>query len=452
MTTTPTTQEEPFWLTLLRWGFKAAWWATRWLVFHAPLIGLLLLAIFLSGTVGGGFMGTVTGLAMIGGAGFLLFSKWDWQVRRIKAAWISERIFKELKKYGDDLVTLQMQVQVQPGDAEGVYRVQVSSNQGHADSEVENMLDVIASDMGASISRVPTGTRQGVVVFDLVLRDPLAEPLTDKAPVLVNPPQSAHGPMTVGVDQIGSPVKLQLYSKQQGGTRIFVAGRSGSGKNSTPTQFLMGAVASGAWDLYLADPKRTEFNWAKDHAVSYASDPEGIVSMLERLQEQMHQRQQQVADSGKQTWDTEQHGRPILFVMDELTAVSTQAGGLDAKQVKHVNSLLVDLSSRARSAGISLLWITQQLSTDAIPSAARQNFDARLCHAVATNMDAKMAIPNSTQGDDLLNPAMIGGELLPDGNLSTVGTFVTGGNFGRKKGRAYYIDNPAKQLQLIEGH
>ena len=115
----------------------------------------------------------------------------------------------------------------------------------------------------------------------------------------------------------------------------------------------MGAVASGAWDLYLADLKRTEFNWAKDHAVSYASDPEGIVSMLERLQEQMHQRQQQVADSGKQTWDTEQHGRPILFVMDELTAVSTQAGGLDAKQVKHVNSLPVDLSSRARSAGIA---------------------------------------------------------------------------------------------------
>ena len=229
MTTTPTTQEEPFWLTLLRWGFKAAWWATRWLCLPRPAHRSAAPGNLpqrhcrrrLHGyrdRPGHDRRGRIPAILQVGLAR-------SGASRRPGSANASSKSSRSTAMtWSPSRCRSRFSLETQ--------RVSTGSRspptRGTQTPRWRSMLDVIASDMGASISPCAHRNTSGRGCLRPALRDPLAEPLTDKAPVLVNPPQSAHGPMTVGVDQIGSPVKLQLYSKQQGGTRIFVAGRSGS--------------------------------------------------------------------------------------------------------------------------------------------------------------------------------------------------------------------------------
>lgn len=393
-----------------------------------------------------GFWQALVTIPVLLGCVWLVRRTWAETLQDARAYKLKCHIFTDFQKYAEGLVSWRRQIVVREGAVPDVFRVSIQSDDGHADEEVVRHFPVLASDLRKSVVHVPDDSDDGQVTAHVLGRDMLQTPLPGPVPVCAAPPASAHDWITIGIDTLAEPVRIPLFLAKAGGLRITIAGRAGSGKGSVQSQLIAGAILSNAFELWLADPKQTEMNWAADRADRYATEADAIVDTLTDLRDAVRNRQAQVAATGHQLWDTSVHGRPLLFVLDELTTVTTEAGGLDRKTVKTACDALVDISARARSAGVTLVVTTQQLSTEAIPSAARANFDLRLSMSVNSEQDAEMAIPGSTRGADLFNPFCIGGTYNTDGSLSTAGTFVLGGMF-MKKGRSHFI--PSDQLRTL---
>ncbi|MGV3148880.1 hypothetical protein [Rothia sp. 11273D007AR] len=370
------------------------------------------------------------------------------EAKRLKLWWLRHRIQQAAQGYRTGVLDHRKAITLHAGEVEGIYRLTLQSAPGYADADVLPFLPVLASDLKAHITTIADPSPfDGQVHAILSFVDLLAQPLGQQAPTLSLPATSSpSSPCTIGINRLGQPVSLPLYAGAHGGVRISVAGRSGSGKNSPVTQLVLHALACG-FTVWLADPKQTELRFAAPAAARYESDPHRIGDMLTELQELMRRRQERVARSGASCWSPQQHGPPILFVFDELTVV-TRGQCAEKKLYESAEAALIDLSQRARSAGISLLWVTQQLSATALPTAARSNFDIRISMSVATSTDAEMAIPGCTHGPDDYNPATIGGSRNPDGTLSTVGTFCIGGDI-IERGRSYYV-SPARAACRVQ--
>lgn len=340
--------------------------------------------------------------------------------------------------------------QVKGENVPGVYEVTFKASPGYTDAHVHTYLDVLRANMGVNVYPLPdTDQKDGTVQCVLITRDLISEKLPVEAtPALREEEIAFDEPCEFGLQKNGEPVAIPLYTKGQGGIRMTVAGRSGAGKNSPVTQLVLHAIAA-KFDLYLCDPKQTELTYAKAASKMYATEVVDMLEVLGEVNALMTKRQKIVAESGYNTWNTEIHGAPVLLVIDEITTLTTPAGGLTKTQVSEAGSLIVNLAARARSAGISLILVTQQLSTDAIPTAARSNFDIRLSMSVPTNTDAEMAIPGSMSGDPEYNPANIGGTYDRNGNLTTAGVFVIGGLF-QAKGRSYFVPSQRAKERVEE--
>src|SRR5699024_4759599 len=85
------------------------------------------------------------------------------------------------------------------------------------------------------------------------------------------------------------------------------------------------------------------------------------------------------------------------------------------------------LLSRGRSAGIALLIMTQQLSTEALPSASRSQIARAVSASVSRSHDATMNVPGCDPDDPLFSPLSLKGTLTKEGRVTSAGLFVVGG-------------------------
>ncbi|MFG2293119.1 MarR family transcriptional regulator [Streptomyces sp. NPDC048603] len=206
---------------------------------------------------------------------------------------------------------------------------------------------------------------------------------------------------SLGVDTVtGEHVTVPL------GERLLIAGRSGAGKSVASRPLLYDASEGETNALVIIDLKQVEGRlW--DHRARVASSPEEVITVVDELEAEMHDRLS-VLPKGQDTWIPTPDRPRITVVVDEGAEVVTAADKVpfpvegDDGKTKVVNrSALPGLESIARmgrAACIDLWWMTQKPTiNDGIPKQIAPQISTSICLAVRTPAEARVVLGEDAQ-------------------------------------------------------
>ena len=175
-----------------------------------------------------------------------------------------------------------------------------------------------------------------------------------------------------------------------------LAGLPGSGKTAAGNILVAGLLSrSDAVDLYVADGKGgADWAWAKaylpDGHYSNADDYSEVLPMLHALRQEMRDR---VAYIARCTGDSNfWHSFPaagfraLVLVLDEVQTWTSPVSS--SKEVKACRdefcALVTELCKKGRSAGVTVVLLTQKPTSDSLPTAIRDVATLKVCFAVST--------------------------------------------------------------------
>lgn len=203
------------------------------------------------------------------------------------------------------------------------------------------------------------------------------------------------GPLTfaIGKDIAGKAVLADLSKMPH----LLIAGQTGSGKSvmiNTIISSLLFRNSPSDLKLILVDPKQVEFGAYNDipHLLSpVINDPEKCISALEWAVIEMDRRLKAMSEVGKRNIGEynslkKEEGMPyIVIIIDELADLMMIAS-------RNVETLIVRLAQKARSAGIHLILATQRPSVDVITGLIKANVPARIAFTTASQVDSRTII------------------------------------------------------------
>lgn len=207
-------------------------------------------------------------------------------------------------------------------------------------------------------------------------------------------------PVYPGVDIMGDPFGFDLANAPH----LLVGGTTGSGKSVTLHALLISLLHSCSpadLQVCLIDPKRVEFNtyqgiphlYAKQ-VVTNASDAGEI---LGNLVIEMENREEQLVQAGARDLDEARHSkrlnlpRIVIFVEEMADLVM---------QNDEIESSLVRLAQKARSAGIHLVLATQRPDAETFSGLLRSNVPSRIALTVQKTSESRIILDDS--GAELL--------------------------------------------------
>lgn len=191
------------------------------------------------------------------------------------------------------------------------------------------------------------------------------------------------------------------YLKLQKGLKINLAdnphliiwGKSGSGKTTLLFSILIQLLIAGT-DVRLVDGK-DEFSsfeafYPQD---KIASDVEDIFKILNEIISIISQRQKFVA---KKVKELNKFGlrafdlglKPVVLVADEIGSL---VAGMDSKQKKEFNSMLVQIVQKGRSVSVFAILATQSPKADILPTEIRSQFSTRILLGNSSGDNQRMA-------------------------------------------------------------
>ncbi|MEM7341853.1 MAG: hypothetical protein AAF467_24630 [Actinomycetota bacterium] len=168
---------------------------------------------------------------------------------------------------------------------------------------------------------------------------------------------------------------------------ITITGITKGGKGITARAIEIHAIRHG-WIVYRANPKPTgEADWLDQHA-SIAHTPEGMWTQSAHVLDLMYERQRLIKRAGVDDWtEVPDIGPRVVYIIDEganlISPVIRDERKLFAQAT---SSNITTLAAMARSAGIHLVYITQQPSVDSYGYAGGQ---------VRLNIGARMIVGSS---------------------------------------------------------
>ncbi|WP_019808778.1 FtsK/SpoIIIE domain-containing protein [Saccharomonospora halophila] len=189
----------------------------------------------------------------------------------------------------------------------------------------------------------------------------------------------------VGDDEYGEDVRLSLL-----GQHTFVAGATGSGKNSVPAGLLRGvapAIRDGLVRVWICDPKQLEFSALAPIAHRYATDPAECRELIEDFVEDMRATQRTVSERGGRKITPSPETPVNLLVLDELGALLAYGERSVASEIKRFLALV---GSQGRATGHSMLGLVQEPTKDTVP--VRELFTVRLCLRVTDRGHVDMVL------------------------------------------------------------
>lgn len=197
----------------------------------------------------------------------------------------------------------------------------------------------------------------------------------------------------IGKDIAGKPIVSDLSAMPH----LLIAGQTGSGKSvmiNTIICSLLYRNSPSDMKLILVDPKQVEmgaYNGVPHLLSPVITDPEKCISALKWAVAEMDRRLRAMGEVGRRNIHEynelkKSEGMPfIVIVIDELADLMIMAP-------RDVETLVVRLAQKARSAGIHLILATQRPSVDVITGLIKANIPARIAFTTASQVDSRTII------------------------------------------------------------
>lgn len=253
----------------------------------------------------------------------------------------------------------------------------------------------LASALGVSsvVVREPESNR---FQLELRARDPLSAPsVVSELPI----PEGVS--LILGTDESGQLVEMPLA----GHSGLFVSGAPGSGKSAWLTSAIAGLSMYSDVQIVAIDGKHGhDLNALAPRCFRYLAGPRGadplrVLMTLRDVQDLMNRRLEKALEwfGDSNYWTSGPHlDHPLLVVLiDEAQTYLDLRSALDRTEkdmLGEITSVTMDLVKKGRSAGILVCLATQKGTTDAIPSAIRDQCGLRVCFRVMTSEVAVAAL------------------------------------------------------------
>lgn len=186
---------------------------------------------------------------------------------------------------------------------------------------------------------------------------------------------------------------------------ILVVGQTGSGKSTwmkTALAALISREKAETLRLAIIDPKRMEFaQWRRlNHLIApVVSEVDEATELLESIAREMDERSTRIAnalfnDFRKYNTDARKRGQPtlplIVVVFDEFIDLIEQSRL--GKTRSKLESLLIQLVTKGRAAGIVLMLGTAEAKGEVVNTTLRRNCSYRVCFRVAEAAASHMVL------------------------------------------------------------
>ncbi|MBN2370103.1 MAG: DNA translocase FtsK [Vicinamibacteria bacterium] len=278
--------------------------------------------------------------------------------------------------------------------------------------------------------------QSGRVAIDVARPDPQPIDWRDLHAQLPAVTREGASRFPVGVAIDGSLRWADLAEPQN--AHFLVAGTTGSGKSEwlrAMTASLLAVNRPETLQLVLIDPKRTAFG---PFAVSrflrreivYPSDDD-VTLVLSDLIEEMERRYRVMSEAGAS--DLTAFNRDALHPCSRIVCLCDEYADLilrDRRQRQTLEDQVARLGSKARAAGIHLVFATQRASREVVRGVIDTNFSARVALRVAKEIDSRLIIehPGAAtllgNGDllfkDLGEPVRLQSPLVSENDLQSI--------------------------------
>lgn len=281
-------------------------------------------------------------------------------------------------------------------------------------------------------------------------RDPLDDAQTITEPAAFDPDKMQ---VTCAVDSDGEPTSVSFGDV----SGMVVGGIPGSGKTAGVTSFLLPLALSDDVELTIIDGKGGD-DWSayRPAAAQFISGDENLEAIRDALNDAYEDMQDRVATNKQKLgqsnfWNVDaatrrQAGVPFkLIIIDECQGLFEQSGrDKDEKQLMgEILRSASGLVKRGRSAGVCVVFMTQKPTSDALPTAIRDNAALRLSFRLTTTQAAQAVL--GVTGDEIDVPRATE---IP---ASRKGGAVMARDTGEMAEVRFYFMPEDNQIALLEG-
>ncbi|GAA1726018.1 FtsK/SpoIIIE domain-containing protein [Nonomuraea bangladeshensis] len=229
-------------------------------------------------------------------------------------------------------------------------RVTVRMLGGQAVKDWTDRIDNLAQGFGAASCRIAL-LKGGRLLVTFPRTDPLAAPL----PALPIPDEPTVGPVEIGRQEDGKPLRLKVH-----GTHVLIAGATGAGKGSflwDTIRGLLPAMRAGLCEVWALDPKLMELSFGRElFQGRYAADPAECADLLDEAVSVMQKRATRFA--GLQRSHTPTVEDPfVLVIVDEVAFLTAYQPDRQLRQ--RTSAALATLATQGRSVGVGVMAALQ---------------------------------------------------------------------------------------------
>ncbi|MGA4994299.1 FtsK/SpoIIIE domain-containing protein [Nonomuraea bangladeshensis] len=229
-------------------------------------------------------------------------------------------------------------------------RITVRMLRGQAVKDWSDRIDNLAHGFGATSCRVAL-IKGGRLLLIFPRRDPLATPI----PALPVPLEPTVGPVEIGKQEDGRPLRLKVH-----GTHVLIAGATGAGKGSflwDTIRGLLPAMRAGLAEVWALDPKLMELSFGRElFRGRYAADPADCADLLDEAVSVMQKRAARFA--GLQRSHVPTIEDPFVLVLVDEVAFLT-AYQPDKQLRQRISAALATLATQGRSVGVGVMAALQ---------------------------------------------------------------------------------------------